>query len=183
MKKGFSIVIAICMLLASACERRGNDSDVAQDPVAIYSEKIERWTSRPEHAPHIRIVHDNISDHTMWTVDVQDGKAEYYWSDTSTGRSELAEAFEMPWFMDSNLYLLVKALNPSTLPYYYGDLVPDDPHLYVIIENDTILTDLDFSKSVVPSEIVQIYQYLNNIYTDLAIGTDKPAWNYGQYMR
>lgn len=183
MKKGFSIVIAICMLLVSACERKGKGPDVAQDPVTIYSEKIERWTSRPEHAPHIRIVHNNIADHTMWTVDVQNGKAEYYWSDTSTGQSELAEAFEMPWFMDSNLYLLVKALNPSTLPYYYGDLVPEDPHLYVIIENDTILTDLDFSKSVVPSEIVQIYQYLNNIYTDLARGTDKPAWNYGQYIR
>lgn len=73
-----------------------------------------------------------------------------------------------------NLRQLVSSIHPATIPYYYGDLIEGDPEILIMLNNDTILIDKDFSRSVIPSELNQLYKYLAFATFELDLPEDLP---------
>lgn len=59
-----------------------------------------------------------------------------------------------------NLQKLIKDINPCTTPYYYGDLISDDGEIQIKYNNRLLLDDRDFSRSVVPAGMKEIYKYI-----------------------
>lgn len=59
-----------------------------------------------------------------------------------------------------NLQKLIKDINPCTIPYFYGNLILDDGELIIKYNGCILLYDRDFSRSVVPAGMKEIYKYI-----------------------
>lgn len=145
--------------------------------------RIYEYVGDSTRMPNVEVIY-NIEDSIIWRLVAKNDNIYYIREIPSISAKDTVSSIDMYENDFQRMRQLISALNPHTLPYYYGDRVEDDPTLILMIEGDTILFDKDFSTSIVPSEIVQIYKELfRDDYIPDANYSDFPPYNYNSFRR
>ena len=155
-------------------------SRTASQPEIDMNGKIQSWAAQP--SPEVEICYSNPAYATTWVAKVESDSIKFYCSGQCGESAAYSRSLLFPSRDVDNIRKLIGALNPATVPFYYGDRVAGDPHVVIMVENDTILVDKDFCHSVIPAEIQQLYNYIFYDTYGIRKGErpDFPPYRYGE---
>ena len=171
MKSFFLIInlsVSILWLIATACT--ANTEPRCDDSTA--DKIMQEWPALIEAPLDLHFEYKDIASSSISTIDICDTILiiKKYRANVIEKNDTIILLPEA----ELNLRQLVSSIHPATIPYYYGDLIEGDPEILIMLNNDTILIDKDFSRSVIPSELNQLYKYLAFATFELDLPEDLP---------
>ncbi len=180
-KRNMILGMLLSVLFILSCSPQNNEVESSQICEAeSYEAFIDKMLRNSSFMPRIEIAYS-------------DSVADIAWQITTVSDSIICKKFRLrdsaeigswaaPIYAQTkvNIRQLLASVNGKTIPYYYGDLVECDPNLSIKVESFEILCDKDFSHSIVPAEIIQLYRYMAVLCHEICEGeSDMPPYVYG----
>lgn len=129
------------------------DASTDADKVSSIIHKAQNDTS---YNPVINLVYENAD--TLLEIIYADSISIKY---TNKGTKEIQTLVKEKYNQNfHNIKQLIGCINPLSCPYYYGNNIVDDGAFLIKIDGTIIVVDMDASRSVIPYDLLQIYQLI-----------------------